>query len=91
MASGITPTIVCATPFSLSVRPRTSGVRVEAFAPHALVDDDDALGLRAIFLGRECAAEDRPHAEDGGEVVGDQRALDALGAGAVGQLKLSPS
>ena len=86
-AAGMTPTIVCGTPLSLSVRPRTSGVRREAVAPHAFVDHDDALGLRAIFLGRERPAEERADAEHGGEVVGDDGTLDPFGAGAVGQVE----
>ena len=53
----------------------------EAVAPHAFVDHDDVLGLRSIFLGRERPAEERTDAEHGGEVVGDQGTLDALGAG----------
>ena len=59
----------------------------EAVAPQALADHHHALGLRAILFWREGAAKERPHAEDGGEVVRDGGAFDALGAGAIRQVE----
>ena len=87
MAAGMTPTIVCAHAVQLQRAAEDIGGGIEAVAPHALVDDDDAFGLRAIFFRRERAAEERLDAENGGKIVGDPGALDPFGAGAVRQIE----
>ena len=56
---------------------------MKPLTPHALVDDDDAFGLGAIFFRRERASQNRPDTENGGKVVGDACALDPFGASAV--------
>ena len=80
---GITPTTVYGSPRSLIAWPTMSAIAAEDARPEAVAQDGHRRPARAILVGGELAADERPDAEDG-EVAGADAPLLDVGGRAVG-------